>query len=397
MIDKNKMPIAVGVAFVWFTTQFGGGFASGAQLYSYFVKFGIWALITPVLAQAFGAFFQWYGLRYAKRHDTYDYRTFTDKFYGDLGTKVRPVLSNLYELVYLFTICLAPSVAFATGGATLQALTGIPYIICTIIIGLIIFILTIYGTNVVRAAASTVSVVIILGLLVVYIPNIFAQWGTISANIGQMAATPAPAGPAFWRCFVYAAFQLASIGLLMQHAEPFKDEHEAKTSMVYGFIVNAVIIFMCTLGLLSVAGNPNIKTVSIPTLLMVKTGVGASILTPIISILIILGAVSTAVNMIAGVIVRYVNAWNKKDASPEDSEKQSKKRTIIIAIFFTLLTFAIAQFGLIPLVNTGYGYLGYLTIVVVVIPFIIHMIMTKSGKIDAKYNKKTVHNDQKSS
>ena len=25
-----------GVAFVWFTTHFGGGFASGAQLYSYF-------------------------------------------------------------------------------------------------------------------------------------------------------------------------------------------------------------------------------------------------------------------------------------------------------------------------------------------------------------------------
>jgi len=388
MIDKNKMPIAIGVAFVWFTTQFGGGFASGAQLYSYFVKFGIWALITPILAQALGAFFQWYGLRYAKRHNTYDYRTFTDKFYGDLGTKVRPILSNLYELVYLFTICLAPSVAFATGGATLQALTGIPYIICTVIIGLIIFILAIYGTNVVRAAASTVSVVIILGLLVVYIPNIFAQWGTISANIGQMAATPAPAGPAFWRCFVYAAFQLASIGLLMQHAEPFKDEHEAKTSMVYGFIVNALIIFMCTLGLFAVASNPNIKNVSIPTLLMVKTGVGASVLTPIISILIILGAVSTAVNMIAGVIVRYVNAWNKKDASPEDSEKQSKKRTIIIAVFFTLLTFAIAQFGLIPLVNTGYGYLGYLTILVVVIPFIIHMIMTKNGKIDAEYKKK---------
>lgn len=31
LIDKSKMPVAVGVAFVWFTTQFGGGFASGAQ------------------------------------------------------------------------------------------------------------------------------------------------------------------------------------------------------------------------------------------------------------------------------------------------------------------------------------------------------------------------------
>ena len=36
MINKDKMPLAVGIAFVAFTTQFGGGFASGAQLYQYF-------------------------------------------------------------------------------------------------------------------------------------------------------------------------------------------------------------------------------------------------------------------------------------------------------------------------------------------------------------------------
>ena len=28
LVDKSKMPLAVGVAFVAFTTQFGGGFAS---------------------------------------------------------------------------------------------------------------------------------------------------------------------------------------------------------------------------------------------------------------------------------------------------------------------------------------------------------------------------------
>lgn len=387
MINKNKMPIAVGVAFVWFTTQFGGGFASGAQLYVYFVKFGIWTLITPILAQAFGAIFQWYGLRYAKRHDTYDYRSFTDRFYGDFGEKARPIFSNLYELVYLFTICLAPSVAFATGGATLHTLTGIPYILCTVIIGLIIFLLTIFGSNLVRTAASTVSVIIIAGLLVVYIPNIIAQWDTITANIAQIAATPAPVGPALWKCFLYAAFQLASLGLLMQHAEPFTSENEAKKSMLYGFIVNAVIILMCTIGLIAVIQNPDLKTASVPTLLMVTTGVGASVLTPIISILIVLGAVSTAVNMIAGVIARFVNAMNKKDASPEVSQQKLQKRTVMVAVLFTLLTFSIAQFGLIPLVSTGYGYLGYLTIFVVVIPFIIHMIMTKLGKFDSEFKK----------
>ena len=33
LVDKSRMPLAMGIAFVAFTTQFGGGFASGAQIY----------------------------------------------------------------------------------------------------------------------------------------------------------------------------------------------------------------------------------------------------------------------------------------------------------------------------------------------------------------------------
>lgn len=376
MIDKNKMPVAIGVAFVWFTTQFGGGFASGAQLLSYFIKFGIWALLTPIIAQAIGAVFQWYALRYAKNHDTYDYRSFTDSFFG----KYKVVFSNLYELVYLITICLAPSVAFATGGSTMNQLLGIPYIVCTFIIGIFILILAIYGTDLVRKAASTVSVIIIAGLLVVFVPNIITQWGTITANLSTMAATPAPAGPAFWSCFVYASFQLASIGLLTQHAKAFTSAKDAAVSMVYGFIVNALVIGMCTLGMMAIAANPQINSVSVPTLLLVQSGTGASFLTPVISILIILGAVSTAVNMIAGAVERFVNGMEKKETE-EVALPKRKTRKLVIALGFVLLTFGIAQFGLIPLVNKGYGYLGYLTIIVIVIPFIIRMVGEAMGKI----------------
>ena len=49
MISKDKMSVTVGVAFVWFTTQFGGGFASGNQLRQYFVQFGIWAFVTCII------------------------------------------------------------------------------------------------------------------------------------------------------------------------------------------------------------------------------------------------------------------------------------------------------------------------------------------------------------
>ena len=376
MINKDKMPVALGVAFVWFTTQFGGGFASGAQLYQYFLAFGIWALITPILAQAMGAIFQWYGLRYARIHGTYDYRSFTDSFFG----KYKFIFSNLYEVVYFVTICLAPAVAFATGGTTLSQLTGIPFFICTLIIGVVIFMLTMYGTDFVRKVASTLSVIIIVGLLVVYVPNIIVQWDAIMNSISTLSATPAPIGPALWSFFLYASFQLASIGLLTQHAEAFKDETEAKKSMIYGFLVNASIIFMCTLGMLAIALNEGIGSDPLPTLTLVRSGVGSVVLTPIISILIILGAISTAVNMVAGSVQRFTNALEKR-SSPEVNEAKRKMRMTIIALIFTLLAFSIAQFGLIPLVKQGYGYLGYLTIICIVIPFIVRMIAEATGKV----------------
>ncbi|GAA0673687.1 MULTISPECIES: membrane protein [Clostridium] len=377
MIDKNKMPVAMGVAFVWFTTQFGGGFASGAQLIQYFVAFGIWGLVTPVLAQAIGALFQWYALRYAKKHNKYDYKSFNDSFYG----KFAPIFSNLYEIVYIMLLCLAPAVAFATGGATMQELTGLPYMVCTVIIGAFIFLITMYGTDLVRKAASTLSVIIIVGLLVVYIPNIIAQWGNITSNISAMAAEAAPVGPAMWSCFIYSAFQLASIGLLVQHAESFKSEKEAGTSMIYGFIVNAGIIFLSTLGMVAIVDNPVLATTNIPILILIRDGVGSSFMTPIISILIILGSISTAVNMIAGVVQRVTNSFEKPEVREKANGKPTKM-TICTALGFTILAFGIAQFGLLPLVKKGYGYLGYVTIAVVIIPFIIRMVMEAIGKTE---------------
>ena len=49
LVDKSKMPLTLGLAFVAFTTQFGGGFASGAQIYQYFINYGIWCLVLPLL------------------------------------------------------------------------------------------------------------------------------------------------------------------------------------------------------------------------------------------------------------------------------------------------------------------------------------------------------------
>ena len=170
--------LVLGVAFVWFTTHFGGGFASGAQIYSYFVRYGAWCIVMPVLAMAYNGIFFAYSLRFARKHQVYDYRSYNNAFYG----KFAPVFSNLFELLYLCVMCVAPAVAFATGGTTLSQLTGLPYLLCTFLIGIFIFVVAIFGTDLVRRVASILSICIIAGLLIVYLPNIALNAGKISRS-----------------------------------------------------------------------------------------------------------------------------------------------------------------------------------------------------------------------
>ena len=388
MVDKNKMPLAVGVAFVAFTTQFGGGFASGAQIYSYFINYGIWGLFLPLLSQFLLAFFFWYGLRYAFLHKTYDYRAFGDSFYG----KYKVLFSNLYEITYLILIATATSAAFATGGSTLNSLFGIPYWLCTLVVGAFIFIISLYGTNIVRKCASTLSVLIIIGLVVVLVPNIIVQFGTITESIGRMAAGELPVsssesglfGAALKSAILYFAFQLPSIGLMYQHTEPLTDVKQVDRAALYMFLCNFIAMMLSIIGMLAIAFKPELEGASVPMLVFVQNGVGAGILTPIISILIILGAVSTGVNMIAGIVTRTVNAVERR----MDESKRAQGhmiRAAIAALVFTVGVWAISQVGLMAIVKKGYAYLGYAGFISVLIPFVLSMLhVGPFGKVEQK-------------
>lgn len=384
LVDKSKMPMTMGIAFVAFTTQFGGGFASGAQIYSYFINYGIWCLVLPFLSQGLYALFFWYGMRYAYKHKTYDYRSFSDKIYG----KTRIVMSNLFEICYLIMIGTASAAAFATGGSTINQLLNIPYWLCTLLVAAFIFIIAMYGTNVVRKAASTLSVLIIVGLVVVLVPNIISQFDAIADSVGRLSegemvvcsSESGTFGSALWSAFLYFLFQLASVSVMYQHMEPVTSEKQINQSAVWMFVVNSFAMVLSIVGLLAVGYVSELATASVPMLILVENGVGSTVLTPIISILIILGAISTGVNMVAGIVARCVNAVERR----MDVSKRSKGHMGRMALFtaiFTVIAFGIAQFGLMAVVQKGYAYLGYAALITVFIPFVIHAVYTKMKDI----------------
>ena len=381
---KNGMPLAMGLAFVAFTTQFGGGFASGAQIYQYFINYGIWCLILPALTQGLYALFFWYGMRFSYKHKTYDYRSFSNALYS----KTRPVMSNLYEICYLIMIGTASAAAFATGGSTIQTLSGMPYWLCTVIIAAFIFLVALFGTSIVRKCASTLSVLIIIGLVIVLVPNIIAQWGDITAAIGRMSSGEMSVlshetgafGPALYSAVLYFFFQLASVSVMYQHMEDVTDVKQINRAAIGMFLCNFLAMELAIVGLLGIAYVADLASASVPMLVLVQNGVGAKILTPIISILIILGAISTAVNMISGIVTRCVNSIERNKSEAERTNGHLLRNAIFTAIF-TFLAFAIAQFGLMAVVKKGYAYLGYAAFITLFVPFVIHAIATKGKEI----------------
>lgn len=373
-MKKTKTGAAVlGVSFVWFTTHFGGGFASGAQIYSYFVRYGAWCLIMPVFAMLYNMIFFAYSLRFARKHQVYDYRSYNNAFYG----KFAPIFSNLFEVLYICVMCVAPAVAFATGGATLSELTGMPYLLCTLLIGVFIFVVAIFGTDLVRKVASVLSVCIIIGLVVVYIPNIISNFSGITDAVQSMNAAKMSPGDALYSAFLYGTFQLSNIAVFVQHAKSFDNPGDAVKSMGAGFVVNALMMVMVVLGLMTVYTSPDAAGQSVPTLFMVQSGIGASFMTPLISILIILGAVSTAVNMVAAMVKRICGEVKEDKAKKEERKFHITKKEIAAALACCAVDFGIAQFGLLTLIQKAYSGIAYLAVPVILVPYLIHMIATR--------------------
>ena len=252
-----------------------------------------------------------------------------------------------------------------------------------------IFVIALFGTNVVRKCASTLSVLIIIGLVLVLVPNIIAQWGDITASIhtmssGEMTVLSSESGafgPALYSAVLYFFFQLASVSVMYQHMEDVTDEKQINKAAIWMFVCNFCAMELSILGLLAIAYVSELASASVPMLVLVQNGVGAGILTPIISLLIILGAISTAVNMISGIVTRCVNAVERRmDSSAKKAQGHLGRNAVFTAIF-TFLAFAIAQFGLMTVVKKGYAYLGYAAFITLFVPFVVHAVATKGKEI----------------
>ena len=214
-----------------------------------------------------------------------------------------------------------------------------------------------------RKVASVLSICIIAGLLIVYVPNIIAGAGKIGDTVNAMKTADLPFGKALYAAFLYGTFQLANVAVFVQHAKSFEKPQDAGKSMAVGAVLNALLMIMVVLGIMTVYQNPEMIQQSVPTLFMVQQGVGSKFMTPLISVLI---------NMVAAMVKRIHAGLAERSSRTETAGKISRTQ-ILAALVCCIADFLIAQFGLLTLIQKVYSILAYLAIPVILVPYVVHM------------------------
>lgn len=360
----SRWGVCWSVAFVWFATHFGGGFASGRQLVDFYVKYGWYALFTPILSVGIIALVLWCAWQFAVRHGAYDYHSWSVRYFESLGF-LEPVFSMLIEAMYLIILLLATGVAFATGGTVLNhMLPHVPYHAGTVGLALLILSLTIWGSGTVRRAATVMSLLIIAGMLIIYSANLVVNFPQLLQVVREMPSANGGFWAALWQSVKYAALQCSLVGAYTAVADGLRTSREVNRTTALGFCVNAGMLTLASVGAL--LHYPVILTEKAPITYITQHGGGGALGVMLVSGIILLAVVSTGVGLIYGSARRITTWWSKRTGAPA-----SRRVDIAASAVYVVASWCVASYGLIPLIAKGYAWVGMMSAPLIVAPILL--------------------------
>ena len=360
--DKKKyvVPPFVGIAAVWFGTHAGPGVASGKQVASYYSVYGILGIFTPIIAMALLGLAIYFALEYSRINDIHDFKSFTNKFFHPY----EKLFSAFFETCFLVTSLLAPGLCIATSAQLFEQFFGLNIWAGTILMVLISVILVVYGAEIVKAASTALTVGILVILTVIVYLGINAGSETLSINWANSSISDISLFGGIWSAISYAGFQSTGIiGNCISVSDGLKSRKDSIKTSVLGTILNALMLI--SIVLVNFAFSPESINSLLPNYYIVQQ-LGFPILETVYVLFVVMASLSTIITFAFSLVVRF----GKKDFIVKKI-KSERLRSLFIVLIMLILDVLVSTFGIAKIINIGYKYLGYFSIFVVMIPFII--------------------------
>lgn len=413
-VDWRAVIVFVSIAF---SSQCGGGFAAGSTPWSYFFAntgfYGIlpvvvqpyFCLFMPFVVAAINCFMIYFFMKFAMDFRTFDYGNFLakygERFFG--GVLAKP-MQWVYEFNFNWLLIVCMALAYSSSGSALAELTGIPYLLTTFIVGIIMFVLCMKGADLVRKNAVFMSAVIFIALIAVNVPNMLFNLGNgrLATEMGVMSnmmneSIASGAGSfikyllvAICWAYIFSGQNLGGFGAYVNHAQIFNNKKTLRWAVILSVIVNWAFLEMTVINLAAnyseVYGGWEAGK-AVYTILVVQNGVGnvtvKGILLTLITVAIFFATISTAINYAQGFNDRVLNWYQKKsNEDPEASAAKRNKRGAILTLVYIILTWGVSQAGLTSLVSKGLTLVSLINLFTLIFPTIMNVII---GWKDADY------------
>lgn len=406
-VDWRTVVVFVSIAF---SSQCGGGFASGSTPWSYFFRnTGFYGML-PVVAQPYFCLFMpfvvagincfmiYFFMKFAMDFRVFDYSNFLRKYGSRFcrGIFAKP-MQVVYELNFNWLLIVCMALAYSTSGSALSELTGIPYLVTTLIVGAIMFLLCMKGASLVRKNAVFMSGVIFVALVLVHVPNILFNLssGKLGAEMavmkGEMEAGIASGAGSVasylliavvW-AYIFSGQNLAGFGAYVNHAQLFQDKRTLRWAVVLSVIANWAFLAMNVVNLAanySAVYDGWAEGKAVYTILVVQEGTGSkgvkTLMLTLLTIAIFFATISTAINYAQGFNDRVLNWYQDRiKEEPAVSEAKRNKRGALLTFLYICLTWGVSQAGLTSLVSKGLTLASYITLFTLIIPTIFNVVI----------------------
>lgn len=349
-----------GVAAVWLGGHFGPGFATGAFSVTYFVKYGWWGLLLPLLAMVITGFVMYEMVEFGRKNSVPNYRAFCSRCYGK---KLGSCFGIVFDILFLGTMLCAGGLAFSGEANVLQSF-GFSYWGTAAVTIIISALLCIFGPGFVSKASKYMMYSIIAVVMLIAVVSL-ARGG--HDYVSAMSYPGTSADFTLWdgifSAILYGCFQSTIVFNVLAVSNQLESRKETAKAIVFGYIVTVILmisIAFTIFGYVTVIPdicNPGIVPVPIMAVLM---SLDMPWLTYLFVILMTLAVLTSAAGLANSGCVRFDRLFSfVKNAY--------LRRAIITVILLTIAAIG-ASFGMKVLLQKGTTVIGYIGIVTLVIP-----------------------------
>ncbi|MDU2063614.1 MAG: hypothetical protein E6713_02140 [Sporomusaceae bacterium] len=344
------------MAAVWFATHCGGGFATGNQEVNYFVKYGWYAVIMPILAMLILGWAHRNALVLAKDYKTYDYKSYGKALFHPYEKYFYP----FFEIGFVLLIACGVSTSIAGSGSLLKSTLGIPYEIAIVGVGLVLLALTIFGSKLIIKVLSFKTYFLIITLMLLCILGLQAGafqfqhvWAT-QETFGQSF------GDALWFALIYIGFQSFTVLPIISVSQGIKTTKDCNRFMVFGTVLNGA--FLAVVCIMLLGFTPDVLNQTLPVY-FVCAQLDLPWLKILYSVILLIALLGTAVSLVFSTVARFEPIFPRTGLL-----ENLRVRRFAISLLTVIICTGISVFGLTNIVIKGYGSVGYIGLIFVLLP-----------------------------